>query len=549
MSEDMNISKIFIEKGFLLDKDTLDFLNELGDKEIANEVLNKIAIISQKKIITKNLVNENIEKIKPLLFELDSEKKKLVDKYFVSVQISVKVKKERSIENKGNSKIENILKEQNKNKIKILLSSLMSPKKLEVKDFVKYFRNRYDFIKKILQENPALENLISIDKINHNKHFSIIGIVNNKIITKNKNIILEVEDLTGKANLLITQNKDVIYKKSKEILLDDVVAFKCSGSKDFLFVDDFFYPNCYLKEKKKTSEDVYVLFISDIHVGSKNFLENNFNRFIEWLNGKDCDEKQKIFLEKIKYLFVVGDTIEGIGVYPGQEKNLIIKDVRKQYEILAEFYKKIPEYITIIQCAGQHDAVRVAEPQPPVGENFAKVLHEIENLYIVSNPSLIEIESGNCFKNGNKCEDGIKVLMYHGASMHGIINEIEELRLSNAHSTPAKVIKHMLLRRHLAPTHGLTNYIPGDDLMLIKEIPDIITTGDLHKTDIDSYNNILIVANSCWQSITDFEEKMGNLPDPCKVPILNLRTGEIKVLDFSDDFIEGKMWELKNENR
>ena len=83
-----NILKIFVEKGFLLDKEMLGFLNELDDREVASEILDKIAIISQKKIITKSLVNENFEKIKPLLFKLEGEKKKLVDKYFVNVSIS-----------------------------------------------------------------------------------------------------------------------------------------------------------------------------------------------------------------------------------------------------------------------------------------------------------------------------------------------------------------------------------------------------------------------------------------------------------------------------
>ena len=45
----------------------------------------------------------------------------------------------------------------------------------------------------------------------------------------------------------------------------------------------------------------------------------------------------------------------------------------------------------------------------------------------------------------------------------------------------------------------------------------------------------LIIANSCWQAMTAFEEKVGNNPDPCKVPILNLKTRAIKILDFSDD--------------
>ena len=534
MSE--NILKVFIEKGFLLDKETLDFLNEFGDDKLASEIVNKIAVVSKKKIITKNLVNENLEKIRPILFELDSEKKKLVDKYFVNLNISLEIKKETSLENKKENKepILNELIKGNKNFIKVLSSPAIIAQKIEVSDFIKHFRNRYNLMKKILQEKSELNNLISIDKLTGNRDFSIIGIITNKQTTKNKNIILEVEDLTGKAKLLITKNKDDVYQKSKEILLDDIIGFKCSGSKDFLYVSDFFYPDCYLKDKKRTKEDAYVLFISDIHVGSKNFLEKNFNKFTDWLNGQNADEKQKEELLKIRYLFVVGDSIDGIGVYPGQEKDLAIKDIREQYEKLAGFYKKIPKHINIIQCAGQHDAVRVAEPQPPVGDDFGKPLYEVENLYLVSNPAVVEIENGNCVINGNhKIKEGIKVLMYHGASMHGIINEIDELRLANAHSTPAKVVKHLLLRRHLAPSHGATNYIPcKEDPLLIKDVPDILTTGDLHRTDIGSYNNVLIISNSCWQSMTAFEEKMGNVPDPCKVPILNLRTGEVRILDF-----------------
>jgi len=518
-----NILKIFVEKGFLLDKEMLNFLNELGDKEVASEILDKIAIVSQKKIITKSLVNENIDKIKPLLFELGGDKKKLVEKYFVNVSISVEVKKEQSIENRENVNLDV------KNSVKILSSPVIASRKLIVKDFVKHFRSRYNFMKKLLQERKELDNLVSIDKITGNRNFSIIGIVSKKNITKNKNVILEVEDLTGSVKVLISQNKEEIYEKSKEILLDDVVAFNCSGTRDFLFVNDLFYPDCFLKEKRRTKEEVYAIFISDMHIGSRNFLEKNFSKFIDWLKGKDCNEKQKELLKKIRYMFVVGDTIDGVGVYPGQEKDLAIKEIKDQYVVLAKFFKKIPKHISIIQCAGQHDAVRVAEPQPPVGEDFAEPLLEIENLTIVSNPSLIEIES-------RENVEGVKVLMYHGASMHGIINEIEELRLINAHSAPTKVIKYMLKKRHLAPTHGATVYIPGmEDSMMIKEVPDIITTGDLHRTDIDSYNNVLIIANSCWQSMTAFEEKVGNEPDPCKVPILNLKTREIRILDFSDE--------------
>ena len=551
----INVLKLFVEKGFLLDKEMLNFLNELDDGNVANEILDKIAVVSKRKIITKGLVGENIEKIKPILYELDDGKKKLVDKYFVNVSISVEVKKESVIEGEAveektveqpisdNKEISNSNNNNNNNNnnfgdvesgtVKILSSPVIASQKLEVRNFVKHFRSRYNGMKNLLMERPELDNLISIDKITGNNEICIIGIVTSKQITKNKNLILEVEDLTGKAKLLINQNKEEIYEKSKEILLDDIIGFKCNGTRDFLFVNDFFYPDCHISEKKRLDEEQYALFISDVHVGSNNFLGDNFNKFIGWLNGVGSDNKQKETLKKIKYMFVVGDTIEGVGVYPGQEKELVIKDIKTQYDRLAEFYAKIPKHIQIIQCAGQHDGVRVPEPQPPVGDDFGEALHNLPNMHIVSNPSFIEI-------GGKEGKEGIKVLMYHGASMHNIIGEIEELRLANAHSSPAKVIKHLLLRRHLAPTHGATTYIPSDnDPMLIKEIPDIITTGDLHRTDIDSYNNVLIIANSCWQSRTAFEEKVGNDPDPCKVPILNLKSREIRILDFTGDDITG----------
>lgn len=540
MSQD--ILKLFMKKGFLLDREMLDFLNELKDEEIANEIINKIAVFSKQKLITKSLVDRNIDKIKPLFSELDFEKKNVIERFFINVSISVEVKKETSLENKT---------EYRKNPVKIIHSPVIASQKLEVRDFVKHFRNRYNFLKNIIQLRPDLDGLSSIDKINSNKKvFSIIGIVNSKTITKSKNILLEVEDLTGMIKILINQTKKEVFEKAKEIVLDDVIGFKCSGSGYFLYANNLFYPDCFLKERHSSSEEVYALFISDIHIGSVNFLEKNFEKFIDWINGEGCDEKQKEILKKIRYLFVVGDTIDGVGIYPGQEKFLNIKDIKKQYEKLAEFYKKIPEHISIIQCAGQHDAVRVAEPQPPIGEDFAEALHKIPNLYLVSNPSMVEIE-------GEPDKIGIKILMYHGASMHPMVNEIEELRLTNAHKNPAKIVKHLLLRRHLAPIHGNMVYIPdaNEDSMLIKEVPDIITTGELHRTDIDKYNGVLIICNSCWQSITPFEEKVGNIPDPCKVPALNLKSGAIKILDFSDvsedDIEEAECKEIgkdKNEN-
>jgi len=301
--------------------------------------------------------------------------------------------------------------------------------------------------------------------------------------------------------------------------MDEVIGLKCSGSKEMLFVNDIIYPDAAIYEKKKAEHEAYALFTSDMHVGSDKFLEDKFLKFVDWLNGK---MEHKEDLSKIKYLFLVGDNVDGVGIYPGQESSLKIKDIKLQYAKLAELLGMIRKDIRIVMCPGQHDSVRVAEPQPIIGEDFAAPLYELKNLTLVTNPCYVSLE------------EGFEILMYHGASFHGIINDIDRLRTSNAHDNPTKVVKELLKRRHLAPSHSSVIYIPGEkDPLFIRRIPDIVATGECHRADIDTYNNILMIANSCWQSITPFEEKVGNHPDPCKVPMFNLKTREIKLLDFS----------------
>jgi len=77
-----NMLKFFIEKGFLLDREMLDFFNELEDERVVNEILDKISVVSKQKLITRNLINNNFDRIKPIFFELDSEKKKFSREIF-----------------------------------------------------------------------------------------------------------------------------------------------------------------------------------------------------------------------------------------------------------------------------------------------------------------------------------------------------------------------------------------------------------------------------------------------------------------------------------
>ncbi len=47
----------------------------------------------------------------------------------------------------------------------------------------------------------------------------------------------------------------------------------------------------------------------------------------------------------------------------------------------------------MIICPGNHDAMRIAEPQPELYRDFAAPLYELPNAIMVSNPSIVNIGS------------------------------------------------------------------------------------------------------------------------------------------------------------
>lgn len=515
------ILKVCMKKGFLLDKEMLDYLTKfeeffsvkmiesLSSVKINEKLLNKKVFLENRIILRDFFKNTNE------LIQFDSFFNGLIENFENNLEKPIKIKK---------------------NPLKILSSSIITPKKIEVFDFVKHFRNRYEQIKSFLEEK-GLENLKSLRRISDERETQhVIVMILDKKVTKNKNLLFEVEDLTGRSRILVNLNRNDLYDKCKDILPDEVVAFNVSGKKELLFANDVIFPDMYLVEKRKSSEDINIVFTSDVHVGSKMFLKDNFMRFIKWINGEEGSEEQKEIARKIKYLFLVGDNVDGVGVFPEQDKLLEIKDLRGQYKKLAEYLRLIRKDINIIISPGQHDAVWVGEPQLAIEESWAEDLYKLENVTLVTNPCMLEIE------------EGFKILMYHGASFHGIVSNVMHIRMNHGHNNPTIILKELLRKRHLSPIHGECDYIPMEnkDPMVIEIAPDIIATGDLHKPEVSTYNNILLIASSCWQSKTPFEEKVGNNPDPAKVPVFNIKTREVKILDFSS---EGDLKEEKrNEN-
>ena len=396
-----------------------------------------------------------------------------------------------------------------------------------MKDFTNYFRGRYNSLNKILQDRAELENLTSISKISNDKQkISIIGMVVEKKQTKNKNIILDVEDLTGNIKVLISSNNEDLIKESEDITLDSVIGFKGLSSGEIIFVNEIIFPETRLPERKKSPEEEYVLFLGDMHYGSKKFLGKSFQGFLDYLNG-DIEKNPEI--EKIKYIFIVGDLVTGIGNYPNQEEDLLIGDLEEQFIGLSKLLKQIPSRIKIIISAGNHDCVRLMEPQPILDEKYAWPLYDVENIIVTENPASILIGEKKNFP-------GFEVLTYHGFSYPFYANTIPKLMVEKTMNSPEKIMKYLLKNRHLAPTHGSTQYFPSEkDHFFIKRAPDIFVSGHTHKAGVTYENNVLIISVATWEGMTRYQEKFGNKPDHCKVPMFNMKTRAVKILDFEVD--------------
>ncbi len=393
----------------------------------------------------------------------------------------------------------------------------------KVDDFVRYFSDRVARLSVPLRNIPAPDGFSSIKALREGvsgKKARVIGIIYSKKITKNGHLLFELEDESGLAPCLVSRDSP-LFSDANSILTDEVIAFDVFCPKDLLIVKAFYKPGRVFQASRKTTvaRDVSIAFLSDLHVGSKLFLQDKFKNFLRFLNGEGPAELREK-AGKIKYICIAGDLVDGVGVYPSQEKELLTKDIFMQYEILCEFLKAIPEHIEVIVAPGNHDAVRTAEPQPSLPEEFTAGLRGYDNVHFVGNPSVHKVE-------------GLELLVYHGTSLDGVISNTPAFK--NGYDFPERVAQELLNKRHLCPIYGEDPLVPESrDYLVISEQPDIFHFGHVHKNGYnEDYFGTVIVNSGTWQAQTDFQVKMGHNPTPCILPIYNMHDGKLEVLDFN----------------
>lgn len=424
--------------------------------------------------------------------------------------------------------------------VEITRSYTKKPSDIKIEHFTQYFANRLLAMQKILSQRQELDNLTTIHRLalkSDKEKISLIGFVTQISVTKNEHIMLTIEDQTGTARVMVLkkdENKE-LYDQAKNLVLDDIVGINgmlSVGQDRIVFVNQIVLPDIPNGLTfKKAPEQVYAAFTGDIHVGAKVFLHEAFGRFLQWLNQDTTNMHMNAIASKLGYLFVVGDIIEGAGIYPNQEKDLAIMNVKEQYKLAAQLFAKIPSHIKIIICPGNHDTMRLAEPQPPLYKDYALDLLSLPNVVNISSPGIVTIHKSAKF-------EGFQVLLYHGNSFFYYLDNVPNIRKEGGINRIDLVMEFLLRRRHLAPTHTSNQYIPDTtrDDMFLDIIPDFFASGHIHKSIVANYKHITMLNCSCFVDVTDYQKKQGMVPDLAKVAVIDLSTRQKVILDFEKGF-------------
>jgi len=376
-----------------------------------------------------------------------------------------------------------------------------------VKGYNALFSSRFNKLKRIISERPESRMLKSIASTKTTKSeddMYVCGLVTTRNIERNITKLI-LEDPSGSFEGIVFDNE--LQKTAGTLLTDQFVMARVSlGKNSGLIIKDLILPDIPDQAVNKSESEVYAVFLSDLHIGSKYFMEEEFSEFVSWLSSSDPTAR------KIRFVLIGGDVVDGVGIYPNQDKELVYQTIEEQLKKTEELIDKIPKNMKIIIMPGNHDPGRRALPQPAIPKKYNSSLWERENVIMVGNPAVVSL-------------NGVKVMMFHGQSIDDIVKTTPGL----SYDKPTNVMKHLLRARHLSPIYGSQTPIAPEmqDLLVIEDVPDIFHVGHVHKAQLDMYKGILLVNSGSWQKQTPFQASVGMTPNPGIAIMVNLKTFKV----------------------
>jgi DNA polymerase II small subunit len=384
-----------------------------------------------------------------------------------------------------------------------------------VKGYNALFSSRFNKLKRIISDRPEsrmLKSLASIKSAKFEDDLYVCGLVTEKKSERNITKLM-LEDPSGSFEGIIFD--DDLQKTVDTLLLDQFIMIRVGMGKNSGFIiKDIIFPDIPEQAVNKSETEAYAVFLSDLHIGSKYFMEEEFSDFVAWLSSPDPVAR------KIRFVLIGGDILDGVGIYPNQNKELVCQTIEEQLKKAEGLIDKIPKNIKIIIMPGNHDPGRRALPQPAIPKKYNSSLWERENVIMIGNPSMISL-------------NGVKVLMFHGQSIDDIVKTTPGMK----YDEPTNVMRHLLKVRHLSPIYGSQTPIAPEmeDLLVIEDIPDIFHVGHVHKAQLDMYKGILLVNSGSWQKQTPFQASVGMNPNPGIALMVNLKTFQVFHQNYNSD--------------
>ncbi len=390
-----------------------------------------------------------------------------------------------------------------------------------MQEFNLLFRDRFTKLREMLQRRSDARDAGTISNAlgaQQNERVKLIGMIMDKRERGNR-LFLTIDDLEDSAQVLVQADRDrQLYEMARRAPLDQVVCIEAvKGRGGLLVAERIALPDIPERKPHGADEEVYAVLLSDVHVGSRKFVEDAFRRAILWLNGKVGTAQQAYVARRTKYVLIAGDLVDGIGVYPRQEDELSIPDIYEQYKSAAQFIEQIPDYIDLILIPGNHDGVRQALPQPAISKEFAEPVYEARAVTSLGNPCEVELH-------------GVRFLLHHGRSLEDLLTSAPGMSFNR----PERAMELQLRCRHLAPEYGnRTSIAPSRvDHLVIEDPPDVFHSGHIHVFGHENYRGTLIVNSGAWQTQTDYQQRLGLEPTPGLLPVVNLQTLRLSVTNF-----------------
>ena len=312
------------------------------------------------------------------------------------------------------------------------------------------FASRFNKLRQIMSDRPESKKVKDIESVKsitkNDDELYVWGLVTDRKSDRNITKIT-VEDPTSSMEIVVFEGD--LKDAADTLLMDQFAMFKIVPAKNGgFFAKDIILPDIPEHTTNRSKTETYAVFLSDLHVGSKFFMEEELSEFIKWISSADP------IARKIRFVVIGGDLIDGVGVFPGQDKVLDQLTTEDQLQKTFEVLDKIPKHIKVFLISGNHDAGRKALPQPAIPKMYNSELWDRENFFMLGNPSMVSL-------------NGVKVLMYHGQSIDDVVRTTPGV----SYDKPAAVMRHFLKARHMSPIYGSRTPIAPEteDMMVIDD--------------------------------------------------------------------------------